>query len=170
MTTKNFKEKISKIKAFAFDCDGVLTDSKVLMLENGEMLRQYNAKDGHAIVEAIKKGYPLAIISGGTGESMQIRFNKLGIKYIYMSTMDKVECMEDFCTKCGITPQDVLYVGDDIPDIKVMKKVGLAVAPADASLDVKAVADHVSEFNGGAGCVRDVIEQVLKSRGDWNWE
>lgn len=170
MVTKNFKEKISKIKAFAFDCDGVLTDGKLLMLENGEMLRQYNAKDGHAIVEAIKKGYPLAIISGGSGDAMRVRFNKLGIKHIYISAEDKVKCMEDFCAKCSIEPQDILYVGDDIPDIKVMKKTGLSVAPADASLDVKAIANHVSEFNGGMGCVRDVIEQVLKSKGDWDWE
>lgn len=170
MVTKNFKEKLSHIKAFAFDCDGVLTDAGVTMLENGEMLRTYNSKDGYAMVQAVRRGYPLAIISGGKGVGMYNRFESLEIKDIYLSSKNKVVSMADFCSKNNIEPCDVLYVGDDIPDIKVMKIVGLAVAPADAAMEVKAIAHHVSAYNGGKGCVRDVIEQVLKARGQWKWE
>lgn len=170
MATKNFKEKISHIKAFAFDCDGVLTDGGLLMLENGEMLRKYDSKDGYAITEAIKKGYPVAIISGGNGTSMNLRFKKLGITNVYLAAENKVDCLNDFCSKNNILPQDVLYMGDDMPDIPVMKLVGLAVAPSDAVLEVKAIAHHTSAYNGGKGCVRDTIEQVMKSKNEWDWK
>ncbi len=168
---KNFKERISNIKAFAFDCDGVMTDGTVTMCEDFEMRRTYNAKDGYALLHAIEKGYPIAIISRGTGVAMRLRFEKkLGIKDIYLSTGDKVADLLDFCKKWSIEPSDVLYMGDDIPDIKAMKIAGLSVAPADAVLDVKAIATHVSPYGGGKGCVRDAIEQVMKARGDWDWE
>lgn len=167
---KNFKEKISNIKAFAFDCDGVLTDGSLLVAETGELLRSYNSKDGHAITEALRLGYPIAIISGGTGEAMRKRFEKLGIKDVFLLSKDKVEDINEFAKKHDLSLEEILYMGDDIPDIKTMKAVGVSVAPKDAILDVKAVATHTSSFNGGQGCVRDVIEQVLKARGDWRWE
>ncbi len=170
MATKNFKEKISKVKAFAFDCDGVLTDGSVMITENGESLRRYHSKDRYAIVQAIAKGYPVAIISGGGGVAMEKRFQSFGVKDAYLYTKNKVECLNDFCTKNNITAEDIVYVGDDIPDIKVMKMVGLCVAPSDAAFEVKAIAHHVSPYSGGHGCVRDIVEQVLKAREDWNWE
>ena len=170
MVTKNFKEKISKVKAFAFDCDGVLTDGGVFLAENGDLLRRYSSKDRYAIVKAIAKGYPVAVISGGGGELMKKRIQQLGVTDAYLRSKNKVESMNDFCEKNGISPLDVIYVGDDIPDIKVMRMVGLCVAPSDAAFEVKAIVHHVSAYAGGYGCVRDVIEQVLKSRGDWGQE
>ncbi len=170
MITKNFKEKISHIKAFAFDCDGVLTNGKLIMMEDGEILRIYDAKDGQGIVFALKKGFPVAIITGGKGRALDARFKKLGVEDVYTLSEDKVACLMDFCEKHNLTPEEVMYVGDDVPDIPVMKVCGLAVAPSDAVLEVKAIAHHVSSYGGGNGCVRDLIEQVLKSQDKWSWQ
>lgn len=164
----NFKEEIAKIKAFAFDCDGVLTDGNVMMTEKGELMRTFNAKDGYAMVKALKAGFPVAVISGGRGEVMEKRFRTLGLTDIYLGCLYKIESLDDFRYKYGIERSEILYIGDDMPDIEVMQSVGLAVAPSDAVLEVKAVAHHVSEYGGGKGCVRDMIEQVLKAQGHWN--
>ena len=164
----NFKEDLAKIKAFAFDCDGVMTDSTVEMNSEGQLIRKFNAKDGYAIVKAMKVGYPVAIVSGGHGEIMEKRFKSLGVTDIYQSCTFKIEAIDDFRFKYGVEREEILFMGDDMPDIEPMLNVGLGVAPADAVIDVKAVARHVSEYAGGMGCVRDVIEQVLKAQGKWN--
>lgn len=164
----NFKEDIAKIKAFAFDCDGVMTDGTVRMTDKGELMREFNAKDGFAVGQALAAGYPVAIVSGGRGSAMELRFKVLGVTDIYLGTPDKLEAVDDFRYKYGLEREDILFMGDDLPDIEVMQNVGLSVAPKDAALEVKAIARHVSEYGGGKGCVRDVIEQVMKARGDWN--
>lgn len=159
---------MARVKAFAFDVDGVFTDGKVILLPSGEMLRAYNAKDGFAVAAAVRLNYPLAIISGGTGEAMKNRFAGLGITDLYLSCGDKLEALTDFCCKYGLSPADVLFMGDDTPDLEVMGAVGLPVAPADAVHEVKRAARHVSAYKGGDGCVRDVVEQVLRAQGKWS--
>lgn len=164
----NFKEDIAKIKAFAFDCDGVLTDCSVMLNEKGDAIRTFNAKDGYAIVRALKKGYPVALISGGTGEAMRLRFEQLGIPNIYLSSKNKLRDLDDFRAKYNLERSDILYIGDDIPDMEVMSHCGVSVAPCDAVMEVKQIATHVTEYAGGRGCVRDALEQVMKARGDWD--
>lgn len=164
----NFKEDIAKIKAFAFDCDGVLTDCTVTITESGDAIRTFNAKDGYAIVRALKKGYPVALISGGTGEAMRLRFEQLGIENVYLSSRNKLQDLDDFRAKYNLERSDILFIGDDIPDMEVMSHCGVSVAPCDAAMEVKQIATHVTEYAGGRGCVRDALEQVMKARGDWD--
>lgn len=164
----NFKEEIAKIKAFAFDCDGVFTDGSIIMDGSGEAVRVYNVKDGYAVARAIRKCYPIAIISGGNGEGMRRRFEQLGIKDIYLASKDKLSDLDDFRLKYNLEREDILFVGDDLPDMEVMQCCGLSIAPCDAVLEVKRIATHVTEYKGGRGCVRDAIEQVMKVRGDWD--
>lgn len=164
----NFKEDIAKIKAFAFDCDGVLTDGSVTVNERGEAIRTFNAKDGYAVVRALKKGYPVALISGGVGDVMRVRFEQLGIQHIYLGSKNKLQDLDHFRSQYNLERTDILYIGDDIPDMEVMSVCGVSVAPCDAAMEVKQIATHVTEYAGGRGCVRDALEQVMKARGDWD--
>jgi 3-deoxy-D-manno-octulosonate 8-phosphate phosphatase (KDO 8-P phosphatase) len=163
----NFKEKLRHVKAFAFDVDGVFSSSSVLMHPSGEMLRTSNIKDGYAIYHATKMGYPVAIITGGDSELVRKRFEYLGVKHIYLKSRDKMKDFSDFLHKENLSAIDVLYMGDDIPDYPVLKAVGVPTCPDDAAVEVKSVAQYISNRKGGEGCVRDVVEQVLRSRGDW---
>lgn len=169
-TTKivpNFKEELAHIRAFVFDVDGVFTDGRILITPEGEFLREYSVRDGLAVVRAVERGYPIAIISGGRGKQLRNRMESLGIKHIYTGKMSKIESLHDFIERSGVAPEHIVYMGDDYPDIAPMRAVRIGVAPRDAADDVKAAATHVSGFNGGMGCVRDIIEQVLRARGDW---
>lgn len=163
----NFKEEVEQIRAFAFDVDGVFTDCRVMITPDGQMLREYNVRDGLAVVRAIEKGYPIAIISGSKGRQLQRRMESLGIKYIYLEKISKTDSLKNFSERCSIPLNEIAYMGDDYPDIAPMKMVRLGIAPSDAADDVRAAAHYVSKFKGGEGCVRDVIEQVLRARGDW---
>ncbi len=163
----NFKEDILKVTAFVFDCDGVLTDGGITTLPSGEALRTYNAKDGFAIALALKKGFKVAIISGGVGDAMVARFERLQIEDVHLGCHDKLATLKEFAGKYNLSLGDILYMGDDIPDIEPMTNVGVACAPRDAVSDVKEHAKYVSNYGGGKGCVRDVIEQVLKSQDKW---
>lgn len=163
----NFKEEVAQIRAFVFDVDGVFTDCRVMISNDGEILREYNVRDGLSVVRALEKGYPIAIISGSKGKQLQRRMESLGIKFIYLEKMSKVDSLKNFSDRAGIPLSEIVYMGDDYPDIEPMKMVRLGVAPADAADDVRAAAHYVSKFKGGEGCVRDVIEQVLRARGDW---
>ncbi|MCD0488505.1 HAD hydrolase family protein [Pedobacter sp. MC2016-14] len=162
-----FLQKIKKITAFVFDVDGVLTTGDVLAAESGELLRTFNIKDGYAMQLAIKKGYQICIISGGQGQAMQQRFERLGITDIFLGVGDKVAVYHDFVSRHQIDHTAVLYMGDDMPDLKVMQLVGLPVCPADAVPEIRAVAEYISPFEGGKTAVRDVIEKVLKVQGKW---
>lgn len=163
----NFKEKLKDIKAFAFDVDGVFTNGSVFLNPGGEMMRVMNIKDGYAVQHARKQGFPIAIISGGKSEMVRTRFRNLGVTDIYLGISYKLESFEDFRFKYDIEPENILYMGDDIPDYEVMKQVGLPACPADAAMEIKQIASYISDKGGGDGCVRDVIEQVLKIQNKW---
>ncbi len=162
-----FKEELINVKAFAFDVDGVFSNSNVYLHPTGEMMRSMNIKDGYALQLAVKLGYPVAIITGGTSESVKIRFNGLGVTDVYLGSYDKLDKFEDFYSKYTLKPEEILYMGDDIPDYQVMEVVGLPTCPADAAEDIKVVSKYISDKVGGDGCVRDVIEQVLRAQGKW---
>ncbi len=164
---KSYKKKLKDITTFVFDVDGVFTDGNVLVNSEGELLRTMNIKDGYALKTAINKGYNVCIITGGTNEGVRKRLMGLGVTDIYMNSHLKIEALNAYSKKHKINLKNVLYMGDDIPDIPPMQVVGLATCPQDAIPEVKSVCTYISHRMGGNGCVRDVIEQVLKVRKDW---
>ncbi|MFT5736891.1 MAG: 3-deoxy-D-manno-octulosonate 8-phosphate phosphatase (KDO 8-P phosphatase) [Maribacter sp.] len=164
---KSYKKYLKDITTFVFDVDGVFTDGSVLVDSAGELLRTMNVKDGYALKTALTKGYKVCIITGGTNEGVQKRLMGLGVTDIYMGSHLKIETLNDYLDIHKIDLKNILYMGDDIPDIPPMQVVGLATCPQDAVPEVKAVSTYISHKDGGTGCVRDVIEQVLKVRGDW---
>ncbi|MFQ3577173.1 MAG: HAD hydrolase family protein [Cytophagales bacterium] len=157
----------NQVECFIFDVDGVLADGTVLCLESGEQVRTFLVKDGYAIEKAIKKDYKVAIISGGFQLGVRKRLEFLGIKDIFMNVSQKLPVFEEYVNFNQLSFEKILYMGDDMADIPVLKKVGLATCPADAAEDVLQICHYVSSKNGGKGAVRDVIEKVLKARGDW---
>ena len=161
--------RFSKIKAFAFDVDGVLTDGGILADLNGELYRVFDSKDGMAIRMAVMKGFHMAIITGGRSESIRQRFGSCGIKPedVYLRSRAKIEDFEDFCQRHGLEPEEVMYFGDDLPDIPVMVACGCGVCPSDAVDEVKEIAGYISTRPGGKGCARETIEMVLKEQGKW---
>ncbi|MEM8509382.1 MAG: HAD hydrolase-like protein [Bacteroidota bacterium] len=165
---KNYKEYLKDITTFIFDVDGVLTDGSILVTTTGEMLRKMNVKDGYALKTALLKGYNICIITGGTNEGVKDRLQGLGITDVYLGAHHKEKPLMTYLEQRQILPEQVIYMGDDMPDIPPMRKVALASCPQDAIAEVKALCDYVSHKKGGEGCVRDIIEQVLKVKGDWN--
>lgn len=163
----NFKEELRKVKAFAFDVDGVLSSQTMPLHPTGEPMRTVNIKDGYAIQLAVKKEYPVAIITGGNTEAVRMRFESLGVTDIYLSSYIKIDNFNDFIYKYGLDPENVLYMGDDLPDYEVMKMVGFPTCPADAVTEIKQISKYISNLNGGDGCVRDIIEQVLRLHNKW---
>jgi len=157
-----------QVTTFVFDVDGVLTDGTLTVLPDGLMARKMNVKDGYALQLAVKRGYNVVIISGGASEEVTERLLKLGVKQVYMRVTDKVSVLDSFLSSQNIPWSGTLYMGDDIPDLEVMKKVGVACCPADAVAEIKEISAYISHLNGGFGCSRDVIEKVLKLRGHWN--
>ncbi|NJB70162.1 3-deoxy-D-manno-octulosonate 8-phosphate phosphatase (KDO 8-P phosphatase) [Saonia flava] len=164
---KSYKEYLSNITTFVFDVDGVFTDGSIMITTKGEMLRKMSIKDGFALKTAINKGYNVCIISGGTNEGVRERFKGLGVTDIYMGAHHKIEPLEEYLDIYNLDSKNVLYMGDDLPDVPPMQLVALACCPQDAAPEVKEVCHYISHKTGGNGCVRDVIEQVLKVRGDW---
>ena len=162
----NFKQKITGIKAFIFDIDGVLS-STIISVNTEGLQRTIYSKDSYAIQYAIKKGYKIAIITGGKGEHLIKCYQSLGIKDIYINSGIKKGAFHDFLNKHNLTKDEVLYMGDDIPDYEVMSECGVAVCPLDASHEIKSISMYISDKKGGYGCVRDIIEQVLKSQNQW---
>jgi 3-deoxy-D-manno-octulosonate 8-phosphate phosphatase (KDO 8-P phosphatase) len=159
--------KFKHITTFIFDVDGVLTDGTLLVLPDGVMARRMNIKDGYALQLAIKKGYRVAIISGGISDDVHNRFTKLGLKDIWMGVTDKATVLQQYMQQNKLTADEVLYMGDDIPDLQVMKLTGLPCCPADAVQEIQEVSIYISHIKGGDGCVRDVIEKTMKLRGNW---
>lgn len=158
---------LSRIKAFVFDVDGVLSPNTISVSPTGEPLRMANVKDGYALQLALKLGYTVAIITGGNSASVRTRFLNLGVPYIYTNARIKTDAFQDLLKRSSLNPEDILYMGDDIPDLEVMNIVGLPVCPADAAPEIKAISTYISPYAGGYGCGRDVIEQVLKAHGKW---
>ncbi|MEA2043197.1 MAG: HAD hydrolase family protein [Bacteroidota bacterium] len=162
----NFKERLKDIKAFVFDVDGVFSDQMILH-SNGDLMRHMNVKDGYAVKIAVEKGLQVALITGGDSESVRQRFNRLGVKDIYLESANKLEDFNHFTADKNLQPEHILYMGDDIPDYEVMSICGLATCPADAVEEIISVAHYVSDKEGGKGCIRDVIEQVMRAQGKW---
>ena len=168
----SYKEKLHKITTFIFDVDGVLTNGNVQVFDNGEVVRNMHGKDGYAIQLAVKKGYNIVIMSGGNNNAIKNMIEKTGAKDLFINVKDKTVCYTDYIKTKNIEPEQVLFMGDDLPDHEVMQKVGLAACPQDSVPEIKAISHYISPKNGGEGCVRDVIEQVMRLQGTWeiaNW-
>lgn len=165
--SKNFKELLADVEAIVFDVDGVMTDGGIIPLADGDFIRKYYAKDGYALAYAVKHGLNIGVISGGFGKILESRMNRLGIEHRYLGCMDKIAAIDDFIAKTGVKRENVIYMGDDIPDLEVLRHVGIPVAPADACSEVLQAAVYISEYNGGTGAVRDIIEQVMRVKGTW---
>ena len=164
---KSYKEYLKHITTFIFDVDGVLTDGSVIINTDGQLLRTMNIKDGYALKTAVQQGFNVCIISGGKNEGVRERLRGLGITDIYLGAHHKLDQLDEYLDIYNIKTENVLYMGDDIPDIPVMKLVGLPTCPQDAVAEVKEISKYVSFKKGGKGCVRDVIEQVLKVQEKW---
>jgi 3-deoxy-D-manno-octulosonate 8-phosphate phosphatase (KDO 8-P phosphatase) len=162
-------EKFKSIRTFVFDVDGVMTDGSVQVFETGEQVRRMSTRDGYSLQLAVKNGYRVVVISGGLSEGVRQRLLFLGIKDIFLDIHDKVAVLRQYASDHGLDEKDMLYMGDDIPDYHPMQYVGLACAPADAAPEIRHIAAYISSFNGGQGCVRDVIEKVLKLNGHWEF-
>ena len=163
----SYLDLFSQLKAFIFDVDGVLTNGQVVLLPDGQQMRQMNSKDGYALQIAVKKGYIVASITGGKSIQVKERLAALGITDIHLGAMYKDEALEDIVHDHSIKKEEVMYMGDDIPDLCVLNQVGLSACPADAAWEVKSISKYISPVNGGAGCVRDIIEKVMRSQGNW---
>ena len=164
----NQLEHFRNITTFIFDVDGVLTNSKVLVLEDGKLLRSMNIRDGYALKQAIRRGFRVCVITGGKSEGVKTRLKNLGVQDIYLGQSDKMEAYEEYLYTYDLKSENILYMGDDLPDLPVMKKVAVAACPKDAAPEVVNIANYVSGIMGGEGCARDVIEKVMRVQGKWH--
>ena len=163
----SYKNKLSQITTFIFDVDGVLTDGSVILESSGEMVRTMHTKDGYALQHAVKKGYHIVIISGGSSIMVKKRLEGLGVEHIYLGKNHKLPVLNEHLQKHNISLSQVIYMGDDIPDLPCLKVVGISSCPKDASVEVREVCDDISHINGGKGCVRDVLEQTMRIQNKW---
>ena len=163
----NYKETFKNITTVVLDVDGVLTNGDIILMPGMQPVRTMNAKDGYAMQLAVRNGIRMAIITGGRSPEVKERLQGLGITDIYLGASSKMESYEDLKMCYDLKDDEILYMGDDLPDYDIMKLVALAAAPQDAAPEIKSVADYVSPVNGGKGCVRDVLEQLLKIQGKW---
>jgi 3-deoxy-D-manno-octulosonate 8-phosphate phosphatase (KDO 8-P phosphatase) len=163
----NYKEKLLKVNTFIFDYDGVLSDGQVILTPDGDALRTANVKDGYAMQLAVKKNYRIAIISGGYSESMKRRFEILKIEDVFLGVDKKIDVYNQYLKDHNLEKENVLFMGDDIPDYEIMLTVGVPTCPSDAVEEIKRIATYISHQAGGRGCVRDIIEQTLKVQGKW---
>lgn len=158
---------LQKIKAVVFDVDGVLSASTIQMDGKGEPVRTINIKDGYAIQLAVKHGIRLAIMTGGHNENICFRYEYLGVKDVYINCSMKIRTWEELLSKYDLHEEEIIYVGDDIPDYEVMKRAGCPCCPKDACTEIKEISTYVSDYEGGHGVARDILEQVLKAQGKW---
>jgi 3-deoxy-D-manno-octulosonate 8-phosphate phosphatase (KDO 8-P phosphatase) len=164
---KNFKELLNTVKSFVFDVDGVLTDGSVTLQPDGEMIRRLHVRDSFAMEQALKQGFRVAIISSAKSESLKAKFKSLGGVDVYMNARDKKEAFDEFLLSYDLLAEETLIMGDDIPDYEIMQKCLIRTCPADAASEIRSMCLYISPRKGGEGCVRDVIEQVLKAQGKW---
>jgi 3-deoxy-D-manno-octulosonate 8-phosphate phosphatase (KDO 8-P phosphatase) len=164
---ENFKSKLRKITTIIFDVDGVLTDGKVFFLAGQGPVRNMYTKDAFALQAAVKKGYRIAVITGGSSEIIREGLSGLGIQDIFMKQSDKLSCYKEYIYSNNLSDEEIMFVGDDLPDWEVMKRVGIAACPKDSAHEIKEISIYISDKKGGEGCARDVIEQVMRVRGDW---
>lgn len=158
---------LKKIRAVIFDVDGVLSCSTITLHPDGDPMRTVNIKDGYAIQLAMKQGLRIVILSGAHTESIRVRYERLGVEDIYLKCAVKIKTYEEFKAKYGYQDDEIIYMGDDIPDYEIMKRVGCPICPNDACPDIKSISLYISNVDGGMGCGRDVIEQVLRAQGKW---
>lgn len=163
----NFKEELGRVKAFVFDIDGVLSTQTIAMNSFGVPTRTVNFRDGYALQLAVKKGYIVGVISGSNSKEYIKRMKNLGIKDVHLNSRSKMEHFNLFLKKYSLDRKDVLYMGDDIPDYEVMKNTGIPVCPSDADSEIKQISMYISDRKGGEGCVRDIIEQVMRLHNKW---
>lgn len=163
----NVLADLAQVKHFLLDVDGVLTNGEILLLDSGEMARTMHVKDGYAMQLAIKQGYDISVISGGTSQAVEHRLRKLGIVNIFMGVENKLAVVEDIMARSGLLQNAFLFIGDDVPDTLAMLAVGVACCPYDAVPEIKKISKYISPVKGGQGCVRDVIEKVLKINNHW---
>ena len=166
----NILSKFKTIKTLVFDVDGVLTDGALLVLNDGQMARQMNIKDGYALQLAVKKGYRIVVISGGTSDAVKLRLDKLGVTENFLQVENKKEKLTQYVAQHDLKWEEILFMGDDIPDYSAMQLVGLPCCPADAATEIKQISQYISPFDGGKGCARDVIEKVMKLNGHWDMD
>lgn len=164
---ENFKQKLTRIKTLLFDIDGVLTNGTIFLMENGEIVRNINSKDVYALQLAAKKGYRIGIISGGNSQPVKKVLQSLGVEDIFLNQYDKLQCYKDYINEHGLNETEILYMGDDLPDYEVMQRVGIATCPKNSAHEIKDISIYISNRNGGEGCVRDIIEQVMRSQDTW---
>jgi 3-deoxy-D-manno-octulosonate 8-phosphate phosphatase (KDO 8-P phosphatase) len=164
----NILAAFAPIKAFVLDVDGVLTDGSVLLLDDGQMARRMSTRDGYALQLAVKKGYHVLVISGGESAAVRQRLEKLGIRHVYLGVLNKAHILQEYTETHRLSVNEVLYMGDDLPDFDVMQLAGLPCCPQDAAPEIAAISQYISPRKGGEGCVRDVIEKVLKLNGHWH--
>jgi 3-deoxy-D-manno-octulosonate 8-phosphate phosphatase (KDO 8-P phosphatase) len=162
-----FKDDLKQVRAMLFDVDGVLSSDSSPIDANGDPMRTANVKDGFAIRLAIEGGFVIGVITGGAQQRVKLRHQKLGVVYYYDNVRDKTASLEDFISKTGIPATEILFMGDDLVDYEIMQKVGIATCPSDAVPEIKLISRYVSDRKGGEGCVRDVIEQVMRAQGKW---
>jgi 3-deoxy-D-manno-octulosonate 8-phosphate phosphatase (KDO 8-P phosphatase) len=163
----SYLDLLPQIKTFAFDVDGVLTDGSVKLMEDGGMVRTMNARDGYALQLAVKLGYEVVIITGGSSKAVEERLKGLGIQHVYLGASNKKDIFEEHCLSFDTSPKNTLYMGDDIPDYEVLSQVSIAACPKDAAPEIRNICNFISTINGGQGCVRDVVEQTLKVQNNW---
>lgn len=163
----NILQSFKPIQLIVMDVDGVLTNGNILLLQDGQMARNMNIKDGFALQLAIKKGYQLMVISGASDDAVARRLEKLGLTEIYLGVTDKATLLAEKIAEKKLTKQQVIFIGDDIPDYSAMQLVALPCCPSDASYDIKEIAQYISPYKGGEGCVRDILEKVLKLNDHW---
>jgi 3-deoxy-D-manno-octulosonate 8-phosphate phosphatase (KDO 8-P phosphatase) len=164
---KTYPENLTMINTFIFDIDGVLTDGTVILEPSGEQTRTMHVKDGFALQLAVKRGYKVAIISGGKNDIVRKRFTGLGIHDVYMSASNKWDSFDELKITYDLKNEEIVYMGDDIPDYEIMSKIGLPACPNDAATEIKQISQYISPIPGGKGCVRDIIEKVLRAQGKW---
>lgn len=164
----NFKEALAHIKAFAFDVDGVFS-AQMYLQPNNDMTRSLNVKDGFALKQALEMGYKVCIITGGWSEVVRTYFHEMGVDSVYLRSHNKLKDLIEFQHKHNLQPNEILYMGDDLPDFAAMQYAGIAACPADAAEEIQSISHYISHYHGGKGCVRDIIEQVLRLQGNWNF-
>jgi 3-deoxy-D-manno-octulosonate 8-phosphate phosphatase (KDO 8-P phosphatase) len=162
-----FKDDLKQVRAMLFDVDGVLSSDISPLDANGDPMRTANVKDGFAIRLALESGFVVGVVTGGGQQSVKLRHRKLGVEYYYDNVRDKIASLEDFMAKTGIPGSEILFMGDDLVDFEIMRRVGIATCPSDAVPEIKLISRYISDRKGGEGCVRDVIEQVMRAQGKW---
>ena len=165
--SNHYLQILPKITTLIFDVDGVLTDGMVTLLPNGDQVRSLNSKDGFALQLAVRKGLRICIITGGNSENVKMRLSRMGITDIYLKVYKKIDTYDDIKVMYDLTDEEILYMGDDLPDYEVMQQVGIPTCPNNAAREIKDISKYISDQDGGRGCVRDIVEKVLRAQGKW---